>query len=31
MNAKRNDVKKILLVAQDHFALLVSAWEKMHP
>jgi hypothetical protein len=30
-NAKRNDVKKMLRVARDHFGELVAAWEKMHP
>ncbi|MBC5804711.1 MAG: hypothetical protein DLM53_05825 [Candidatus Eremiobacter antarcticus] len=30
-NAKRNDVKKILRVAQEHFDELVAAWERMHP
>ncbi len=30
-NAKRNNVKRILRVAQEHFDELVAAWEKMHP
>jgi hypothetical protein len=30
-NAKQNDIKKILTTAQEHFDLLVSLWEEMHP
>jgi hypothetical protein len=30
-NAKRNDVKKMLNAAREHFDELVAAWEKMHP
>jgi hypothetical protein len=29
-NAKRSDVKKILETAQEHFDVLVAAWEAMH-
>lgn len=29
-NAKRSDVKKILKAAQEHFDVLVTAWENMH-
>jgi hypothetical protein len=30
-NVKRNDVRKILKAAGEHFDELVAAWEKMHP
>lgn len=30
-NAERNDVKKILKVAAEHFDELLAAWERMHP
>lgn len=29
-NAKRNDVRKILVAAAEHFTEIVDAWERMH-
>ena len=30
-DAKRSDVKRVLMAAQEYFDELVLAWEKMHP
>ena len=30
-DAKRRDVRRILMAAQEHFDELVAAWEEMHP